>query len=554
MISHSRYIKHIALGVLVFSATLSMGELVRLEVAPQPYPDPASAAVFLDAGILLGTDEVTSPISGFLTVDLLPSAVNPTSAQITEMELRIDNAVDFEVGGGFLVPRISVSADAGVLMLSLVGPGMPGTIGGGAFDQLDNQISFTGVVETSVQAEPFDLSEADPVVIEFEDVFIQSDRNEVTTELAVFTQMSLPIEAGILSLNIDLEIDGSGIGQGSVPAAEYVWIATSDAAAFDDPERWMRGTVANTNSLPLARDSIRFPISNSTEVVDLNGVRRAENLTADASTQLFGGTLELNGQAIVNGNAVLEIASDASIVSESVIVQTGGGSLRLNGTASPFEVIDGSVEGQGTFESLTIRELGELRLSADQLLSVSSDLDLQGNLAIDIESLGSNEATLLTAQQITSNELSSISISGHSIDTDGSDTYSQHIGAGPFAELTLGATAITINSQQAMPGDTNADGEVNFLDFLQLANAFGKPGDWTDGDFDNNGQVDFLDFLALAQQFGSSAPARIASVPEPAHSHLFVVGLSVFLGIRKRRNDTSDAHTLFASRRTFVCG
>ena len=528
----------IAVSLLLLSATLAMGELVRLEVTPQPFPEPASASVFVDAGLLLGSDEVTSPISGFLTVDLLPSAVNPTSAQITEMNLQIDNAVDFEVGGGFLIPRVSVSAGAGELKLNLVAPGMPGTIGGGAFDQFENQIAFEGTVKTSVQPEPFNLSEEDPIAFDFEDIFIQSDRNEVTTELALFTTMSIPIEAGILKLDIALEVDGSGVGQGSVPAAEYVWVASGGAASFDEKERWLRGTVPNTNSLPLARDSVRFP-SGSTAAIDLNGTRRVQDVTANGSTLLSGGTIDFNGQLVLNENAALEIASDASIVSDSIIMQTGGGSLRLGGTASSFEVVDGSVEGQGTFEALTVGERGELRLIAGQTLSVTSDLTLQGSLAIDVASLDVGEIALVTAQQINSSELKTLTISDQSIDTDGSETYSRHIDGGLFAEVTLGTMAITVASQQALPGDTNADGEVNFLDFLQLANAFGKPGNWVEGDFDNNGNVDFLDFLALAQQFGSSPPVNLANVPEPAHTPLFVVGLSVFLGGRKRRNDSS---------------
>ena len=84
-------------------------------------------------------------------------------------------------------------------------------------------------------------------------------------------------------------------------------------------------------------------------------------------------------------------------------------------------------------------------------------------------------------------------------------------------------------------GDTDADGEVNFLDFLALADNFGKDGGWQQGDFDGNGTVDFPDFLALAENFGQSVPAAAAAVPEPTGMLLAAFGLLGVVGLRKRR-------------------
>ena len=39
--------------------------------------------------------------------------------------------------------------------------------------------------------------------------------------------------------------------------------------------------------------------------------------------------------------------------------------------------------------------------------------------------------------------------------------------------------------KQTVSGDTNLDGEVNFADFLALADGFDKPGTWSNGDFNN---------------------------------------------------------------------
>ena len=58
-------------------------------------------------------------------------------------------------------------------------------------------------------------------------------------------------------------------------------------------------------------------------------------------------------------------------------------------------------------------------------------------------------------------------------------------------------------SPEPLQGDADGNGKVDFLDFLALANNFGKQdAAQADGDFDGNGEVNFLDFLTLANNFG----------------------------------------------------
>ena len=60
-------------------------------------------------------------------------------------------------------------------------------------------------------------------------------------------------------------------------------------------------------------------------------------------------------------------------------------------------------------------------------------------------------------------------------------------------------------------GDTDLDGDVDFVDFLNFSASFGKTGDtsWAEGDFDSDCEVGFTDFLFLSQNFGSVSPAAI---------------------------------------------
>ena len=86
----------------------------------------------------------------------------------------------------------------------------------------------------------------------------------------------------------------------------------------------------------------------------------------------------------------------------------------------------------------------------------------------------------------------------------------------------------------ATAGDTDVDGDVDFVDFTQLSGHFGGPADWSQGDFDFNGQADFVDFLSLSQNFGHETVARWAAVPEPGWGTAWGVG-GLLLGWSARR-------------------
>ena len=71
-----------------------------------------------------------------------------------------------------------------------------------------------------------------------------------------------------------------------------------------------------------------------------------------------------------------------------------------------------------------------------------------------------------------------------------------------------------------LPGDSNGDGLVNFIDFLALANQFGNSNTgWAGGDFDLSGSTNFLDVLILANNFGTEASSVVA-IPEPSSVRL----------------------------------
>jgi len=64
-------------------------------------------------------------------------------------------------------------------------------------------------------------------------------------------------------------------------------------------------------------------------------------------------------------------------------------------------------------------------------------------------------------------------------------------------------------------GDAQLNGDVQFGDFVILAQNFAKSGGWGQGDFDGSGQVQFEDFVLLAQNFGKVSAQAASAVPEP---------------------------------------
>jgi len=111
------------------------------------------------------------------------------------------------------------------------------------------------------------------------------------------------------------------------------------------------------------------------------------------------------------------------------------------------------------------------------------------------------------------------------------------------------ASPSNVKLTNALPGDANLDGTVNFTDFGTLLQNYNKAvtGGWTSADFNDDGVVNFTDFGSILQNYNLSlgaAPSGLASdtaqiagsssVPEPAS-----LGLLTALGaatlVRRRR-------------------
>lgn len=95
-----------------------------------------------------------------------------------------------------------------------------------------------------------------------------------------------------------------------------------------------------------------------------------------------------------------------------------------------------------------------------------------------------------------------------------------------------------------LPGDTDADGDVDLSDLSALAGHYGEVTgvSWIDGDFDLDGDVDLSDLGILAENYGAGETLALAdfnmltNMPEPAMAiALLVICLPAFSRRRGRR-------------------
>jgi hypothetical protein len=64
----------------------------------------------------------------------------------------------------------------------------------------------------------------------------------------------------------------------------------------------------------------------------------------------------------------------------------------------------------------------------------------------------------------------------------------------------------------AIPGDANADGVVDFLDFQAIESGFGETNSrWAHGDFNEDGVVDSADLALLFKNYGKQSDGSFAA-------------------------------------------
>lgn len=189
------------------------------------------------------------------------------------------------------------------------------------------------------------------------------------------------------------------------------------------------------------------------------------------------------------------------------------------------------VDGELYFSGVAYGDRSLYRTEGDQVLRV-----LEGGGPIDV---GTGQLAAIRGRRINGVELNELYL------LDGTFFRTTVPSAGSFEVLQENLYFGCACSQSelfrlAKSGDSNADGVVDFADFLVMSSNFGSTGDWESGDFTNDGMVTFGDFLGLSQNFGKETEpahrrARIQGVPEPSGFLVMLPVLFVLPRLRCRR-------------------
>lgn len=88
---------------------------------------------------------------------------------------------------------------------------------------------------------------------------------------------------------------------------------------------------------------------------------------------------------------------------------------------------------------------------------------------------------------------------------------------------------------EAIPGDADVDGDVDYSDYATLRDAYGTASGavWVGASFDGDGDVDWRDYVALKGHFGAGGGGGGATVPAPGAAVVLALGAAGL--VRRRR-------------------
>jgi hypothetical protein len=236
------------------------------------------------------------------------------------------------------------------------------------------------------------------------------------------------------------------MGAYEAQAVTITWTGNDDGISWSDATNW------SDNLVPDRNDTVIIPAG--VPVVDIGGVFSVGALNSSSSIELLrGGSLTLFGAAVVTGSLTIDTGGTMDIQSNSLTINYAAG--------------------------------------ADPVAAIRRDLRLASDGGLwDGVSLTSSTVEAQVASAI-KNPGSGVYAIGY---IDGS--------------ADIGQTAVVGNQlviQPTIVGDTDINGETNFLDLGRVAQNLGAiNADWYHGDFNYDSTVNFLDIGLLAQNLNKT--------------------------------------------------
>ncbi len=175
----------------------------------------------------------SSQLSGTATLDIQSTSPPSGNAQITDLDLVLDNGLSYS----FFLGAFSATSSPGDVTLSLVTPGAPGTISGNSFDQLGNLLAFSGDLDVSDffgvagGSQTVDLSTIDLSLFDFDSVSVTQSGNAITVSQSLTFTESLDLGA----TSLPVVVQGTYVASGVVPVTVLKGdVDMSGVVDFDD--------------------------------------------------------------------------------------------------------------------------------------------------------------------------------------------------------------------------------------------------------------------------------------------------------------------------------
>ena len=152
-----------------------------------------------------------SSLSGSITLDIQSSGPPSGNAQITAVNLVLDDSITL-----FPIFGTSASTAPGDVVISLLTPGAPGTISGGSFDQLGNLLGLSGEFSVSILFggnQTIDLSTITLSPEDFNSLSVTQSGNVIT----VNSSLAINDVVNVAGLALPFVVDATFVASGVVP-------------------------------------------------------------------------------------------------------------------------------------------------------------------------------------------------------------------------------------------------------------------------------------------------------------------------------------------------
>ena len=328
------------------------------------------------------------------------------------------------------------------------------------------------------------------------------------------TEVTITLSGDALATAGDYEVKVTATSQGDKTKTAEVTTNTTILPVYGVT---LAGVGELTSETTDASEGVSYMLTvtntgNTDNVIDLTSSNDAAilsqtsvSLAAGASTEI---TITLSGDALATagGYEVKVTATSQGDKTKTAVISTNTTILPIYGVMLQSE---GELKGTtmdmlaGVSYTLTVTNTGNTKDTV--VLGSSAEFGIEGSV------LGSFSQS--DDQEPTTSQLEIMLAAGASAEvifTAAGDFFTKpgeyeiKVTANSQSDSTKTAELTTNTTIEPVPWDLNADGTVNILDLVAVANQFGESGKGLSGDVNMDGEVNILDLVQVASYFGKT--------------------------------------------------